>query len=178
YVSTPALYEIDDSWDGFQWLSVNDADRSIAAFARMGEKPDELMVCAFNFTPNPVEAFRLGVPRAGIYFEALNSDDERFGGTGVVNTVPRRTEHWAENGFFQSIVFRLPPLGGVFLRFSPEAGEGRVKPAGVKDSPADPYESLAQTAQLQEISAKAGGIFPKCEAPKTHTPALKKEHAV
>jgi 1,4-alpha-glucan branching enzyme len=177
YLSTPALYEIDDSWEGFQWLSVNDADRSVAAFARMGEKPDELMVCAFNFTPNPIENYRLGVPRAGIYFEALNSDDERFGGSGVVNTVPRRSERHPENGFFHSIAFRLPPLGGVFFRFSPEAGEGRVNPAQKEGASVEPIE-IGSSAQLQEISAKAEGILAKDGEHQQLTPALDTEQAV
>ncbi len=178
YTATPALYEIDDSWEGFTWLSVDDADRSLAAFARMGERPDELMVCAFNFTPNPVEEFRLGVPRAGIYFEALNSDDERFGGSGVVNTVPRRTENHAENGFFQSVVLRLPPLGGVFLRFSPEAGEGRLKAAEFGEPPSDSYENRAQNARPEGISARADGFFAEEEEEKQGGSLPKKERAV
>ncbi len=168
YASSPALYQIDDSWDGFTWLSANDADRSLIAFARMGERPDELMVCAYNFTPNPIESFRLGVPRAGLYIETLNSDDERFGGSGVVNTVPRPTENQPANGFSNSVIFRLPPLSGVFFRFAPDAGEGKLycseefdtHPAmSFVDSDSRAYRK--ETACIGDASSKEGASSSK-----------------
>jgi 1,4-alpha-glucan branching enzyme len=40
YTSTPALYAVDRSWDGFKWLNVDDAGRSSIAFLRMSEEDD------------------------------------------------------------------------------------------------------------------------------------------
>ena len=165
YAASPALYEIEDSWEGFVWLSVDDADRSVAAFARIGEKPGELMVCAFNFTPNPVENFRLGVPKAGVYTEVLNSDDEQFGGSGVINTVPRVSSETYENGFFSSISLRLPPLGGTFLHFSPAAGEGKAAADGLEDFPSSAGESRIPSRALQELSAFGGEKAPAEASP-------------
>ena len=126
YTGSPALYTVEDSWEGFTWLSVDDADRSVLAFARIGESDGDMMVCAFNFTPNPIEDFRLAVPKNGVYTEILNSDDPAFGGSGVINTVPRQAENIPQNGFMYSIAMRLPPLGAAYLRFEKTAGQGNM----------------------------------------------------
>ena len=63
----------------------------------------------------PYEDFRVGVPEDGIYKEIFNSDDERFGGSGVVNTVARPAEEKPYNGLGYSINLRLPPLGVTIL---------------------------------------------------------------
>lgn len=84
-----------------------------------------MLLCVFNFTPGVIEDYRMGVPRPGIYTEIFNSDEERFGGSGVVNTVPAASSEIAWNGKACSICFRMPPLGGVVFRYMPFAWDGR-----------------------------------------------------
>ena len=61
------MYEQDDSWDGFEWVNADDADRSIFSFIRhsKGNKKNLLFVC--NFTPVEREDYRVGVPRKKQY---------------------------------------------------------------------------------------------------------------
>ncbi len=115
YLKCPELWQKDDSWEGFKWIEPNNRDQSIISYRRIDEEGNELIVL-INFTPVVYEDYRLGVPCAGIYREIFNSDDERFGGSGVVNTAELGTEarpwNWLEN----SIILRVPPLAVTILK--------------------------------------------------------------
>lgn len=84
YLENPPLYEIDGSWDGFEWIEPNDKERSILSYRRKDKKGEELLVVV-NFTPVVYRDFALRVPFEGRYKEVLNSDDPRFGGEGNIN---------------------------------------------------------------------------------------------
>ncbi|MBQ8080716.1 MAG: 1,4-alpha-glucan branching protein GlgB [Clostridia bacterium] len=116
YRSTPAFYEIDDSWDGFEWLNADDRDRSVVAFERR-DQAGNAVVCVTNFTPANYEDYRLPLTADGILTEALNTDDERYAGSGVRNVSPIRTEREPCAGKPFSAVLRLPPLATVYFTF-------------------------------------------------------------
>ena len=115
YLESPALWQIDTSWEGFKWIEPNNREQSIISYRRIDEEGNELVVL-INFTPVVYENYRLGVPDAGVYKEIFNSDDERFGGSGVINTSELCTEarpwNWLEN----SITLRVPPLAVTILK--------------------------------------------------------------
>ncbi len=117
YREQPALYEVETSWRGFQWLDCQDADRSLLAFLRRAADPREpAVVAVLNFTPVAREKYRVGVPAAGTYTELLSSDWTLYGGSR-----PRRSQTYiAEAGAWQgqhySITLDLPPLAAVFLK--------------------------------------------------------------
>ena len=119
YVSTPAFYGVDKSWDGFRWLNVDDRERSSVAFMRLSEKDGSYIVCACNFTPVMYENFVIGLPMAGTLKEILNSDDERFGGTGVSNRTAIRTKKIPFLDMENSAQITLPPMSAVMFRFKP-----------------------------------------------------------
>jgi 1,4-alpha-glucan branching enzyme len=87
YKAIPALYEIEDSWDGFTWLNPDDNQRSSIAFLRRASSADQAIVCVFNFTPVTYEDFQIGLPNAGRLVPLLSSDEARFGGTGHLQEV-------------------------------------------------------------------------------------------
>jgi 1,4-alpha-glucan branching enzyme len=115
YREQAALYEDDNSWDGFTWLDLHDAQRSILAFVRRAPESGESLYVACNFTPVVRAAYRLGVSDPGAYTEALNSDDARFGGSGVINAEPLASSPtpWHDQPY--SIEITLPPLAVVFI---------------------------------------------------------------
>ena len=117
YTSTPAMYQIDHSWDGFQWLNVNDRDRSAVAFLRMAPQQRSYLVCAFNFTPVPIEGFVIGLPEDGTLTEILSSNEERFGGSGVHSTAPIRTVNEPFANLPRSAAIDLPPMSAVYYTF-------------------------------------------------------------
>jgi len=118
YLDENALWDKDFSWEGFEWIDCNDNERSIISFIRRGKTQKDTLIFVCNFTPNVYEDFRIGVPFASCYKEIFNSDNPKYGGSGVVNTDLRYSEKIEYNGKEDSIGFRLPPLA--FVIFKPE----------------------------------------------------------
>ena len=117
YRRNPAMYQRDNTWEGFQWLNVDDAQRSSVAYLRTGEKDAVSLVCVMNFTPVEYEGFVFGLPGMGYLKEILNSDNLRFGGGGSGN--PRRicAKKQAFQQYPYSAEIRLPALSAVFFEY-------------------------------------------------------------
>ncbi len=114
YLTSPALWQRDDSWDGFIWIDADDRDRSLLSYRRIDADGRELII-VLNFTPVTHEDFWLRVPTVGIYEELLNSDEERFGGSGVTNEglLEATVNPYCKE---ENIVrLRIPPLGMTIL---------------------------------------------------------------
>ncbi|MGU3359821.1 1,4-alpha-glucan branching protein GlgB [Methylobacterium sp. M6A4_1b] len=117
YASTPALHSRDTEAGGFQWLVADDQDNSVIAWARKGREPDEIAIVVSNFTPVPREGYRIGVPAAGSYREAINSDAERYGGSNIGNMGGVQAEAIASHGQPYSVSLTIPPLATtIFVR--------------------------------------------------------------
>ena len=114
----PALHELDDHPDGFEWIDGSDALQSVVSFARWGREQADLVIVVGNFTPVPRHEYRVGVPLAGRYVEVINSDASAFGGSGVVNAGALETEAIAAHGKEHSLSLTLPPLATIMLRLS------------------------------------------------------------
>jgi 1,4-alpha-glucan branching enzyme len=115
YRQTPALYEADDSWEGFEWLNADDRDTSVFAFMRMGG--DSRVVCVANFTAQVRYDYYVAMPDGGTIELLLNSDDTKYGGAGVspeniIKTVPMEI-----NGKGYCAKVTLPPLSALYFRY-------------------------------------------------------------
>ena len=115
YRNEPALHRIDDSWDGFKWLNVNDRERSVAAVMRSDGEGGSI-VCAVNFTPQPYLNYRIGLPFDCELTEILNSDRAEFGGSNLYNGQVLRAEEIPQEEHPFSCEIVLPPLAAVFFR--------------------------------------------------------------
>ena len=115
YREEPALHSVDDSWDGFQWLNVNDADRSIVAFLRM-DGQGNAVAAVTNFTPQPYGEYRVALPFPCELTEILNSDREEFAGSNQYNPGPIRSENAPYNDLPCSATVCVPPLATVYYR--------------------------------------------------------------
>ena len=111
----PALWARDDGWDGFQWLNVDDADRSCIAFLRTAPEGERL-VCACNFTPVSWE-LRLALPAPGTLTLLLSSDEARFGGTGTPPAAAVASQPRPFRDCSDSALVTLPPLSCTYYRF-------------------------------------------------------------
>ena len=116
YAAQPSLYERDFTPEGFRWIDCNDDEHSIVSFVRYGKDRRDFLVLIFNFTPAPRVAWRLGVPEPGRYDETINSDSKLYGGTNVGNLGGVDTEPVPANGFGQSLLLTVPPLGALYLK--------------------------------------------------------------
>ncbi len=121
YRGFPALYLQDHSWDGFQWLNVDDSARSSIAYMRIPNDGSHSLVCVFNFTPVKYDNFVFGLPQNGTLKEVLNSDDLQFGGSGAINRVAVRAKKQPFLDHPWSAAITLPALSAVFFEFRPVA---------------------------------------------------------
>lgn len=119
YLDCKPLYELDTVWKGFDWIHHDDYTNSVIAFKRTDKNGDEIVsVC--NFQPIRRDEYCIGVPKYGLYDEVFNSDEERFGGSGVVNGNNIKTDVMKIHGFDQGLSLTLPPLSVIYLRCTKE----------------------------------------------------------
>jgi 1,4-alpha-glucan branching enzyme len=117
YVSESALHAEDGSWQGFEWVDMHDAEASVLIFKRIDPATNEEVIVVCHFTPLVRDNYPVGVKNAGIYTELLNTDDPKFGGSGVINgTITTGESGW--QGHPHSLRITLPPLGVVYLKLS------------------------------------------------------------
>jgi 1,4-alpha-glucan branching enzyme len=128
YKNEPALWDCDDTHEGFEWIDFHDSENSVVAFMRrsrdatpaMHERSDagggEIIVFAVNATPVVRHGYRLGVPGAGFYREIINTDAETYGGTNVGNMGGFEAEDFPWQGRTHSLMISLPPLATVAFK--------------------------------------------------------------
>lgn len=117
---TPAMYELNYSPDGFSWIDCCDADKSVLSWIRKGETAGDELLFVANFTPLVQTNYRVGVPVPGFYEEILNSDDQKYGGSDVLNVGGLEAFPVSVHGFTHSLSISVPPLGVTVLKFSHE----------------------------------------------------------
>ena len=150
YTEHPELWEVDYSWEGFQWIVPDDNQQSVIAFLRRDAKGKMIMVVC-NFNPIQRVDYQMGVPNPGTYKELLNSDDVKYGGGGVHNPA-KRTRKKPMHGFDQSIQLTLPPLSTVYLAV-PEA-KAQPKKAAAKKTTAKKPAAQKPAAKKPAAAAK------------------------
>lgn len=117
YKRNKAMHEMDSSWEGFEWINADDAERSIFSFVRHSRdcKKNLLFVC--NFTPVVREDYRVGVPKRKQYKLILNSDDAQYGGTGEERPLVYKAAKSECDGRPYSFAYNLPAYGVAVFEF-------------------------------------------------------------
>ena len=162
YLNTPALWEVDFSWEGFSWISNDDYTQSVIAFRRIDKNGGELVVVC-NFVPVERKGYRIGAPTPGIYEEVFSSDRAAYGGSGITNGDTIKTTAVPMHGCEESMELDLPPMSVLYLRCR------RKKPQRRKISAAQ-----AQPAPKQARPAKEAKPAKEKE-PARQTKAAAKE---
>ena len=128
YKSEPALWQLDDAYEGFDWIDFHDADNSVVSFLRKSreatpatpERSDagrgDIIAFVVNATPVVRYNYRLGVPEPGFYREIINTDAETYGGSNVGNLGGVQSEDLPWMGREHSILIQLPPLATVAFK--------------------------------------------------------------
>ena len=112
------MYELDHSWDGFEWVNADDRDRSIFSFIRKSADGKNNLLFVINMTPMARDDYRVGVPKKKSYKLILNSEDAQFNGT---DESPRPDSYKAEKiecdkkSF--SFAYPLAPYGVAVFKF-------------------------------------------------------------
>ncbi len=117
YQSERAFWFDDFGPSGFEWINGSDAEASIISMLRKSDEKLETILLVTNFTPVPRTLHKIGVPYKGTYREILNSDDVKYGGSGLVNVGILRSDDHEWDGRPQSLGLTVPPLGVVILKY-------------------------------------------------------------
>ncbi|PZW40124.1 1,4-alpha-glucan branching protein GlgB [Pseudomonas sp. URMO17WK12:I2] len=115
YRHEPALHQLDGSAEGFAWLIGDDATNSVFAWLRHDKDGSPLLV-VHNFTPQPRNGYRIGVPKEGAWHVLLNSDAERYAGSNAGSQGGLFSEAVASHGQPQSLSLDLPPLATLVIK--------------------------------------------------------------
>lgn len=114
YTAHPALWQIDYSWEGFQWISSDDNSNSVIAFRRIDRDGKDL-ITVFNFTPNDHKDYRIGVPEKGTYKVVMDTALKKYGGTKPRLCGTYKTKKIPMHNMEQSISLKLSGLSALYL---------------------------------------------------------------
>lgn len=117
YRKYPCMYEKDNSWDGFEWMNADDAEKSTYSFVRKSSTGRNNLLFVINMTPMMWENYRVGVPKKKKYKLLMSSDAFEYGGNG--NVVPAELTAEAVECHYHdySISFDLPPYTAAIFVF-------------------------------------------------------------
>ena len=116
YRSEPSMYDFSFSHEGFEWIDTQDRENSVLVYARKAIDPSQNTVIVLNLTPMPRKSYRVGVLSEGYWEEIFNSDEERFYGSGMINSSPVNAEKQQWHGRAHSVQVDLPPMSAVVLK--------------------------------------------------------------
>lgn len=128
YQETPALYEMDDSWQGFQWVGANDTDNSVVAFIRT-DQAGRSILCVVNFTPVFHPIYRVGLPHEGKLKELFNTDRAEYGGSDQYNAFVLDALPGEWNGLPYWTEVCVPPLSCCYFTYDPPSPPGSPEPS-------------------------------------------------
>ncbi len=112
-----ALYELDHDPRGFRWIDQTNYDQSVFSFVRFSNDENDFVIVVMNMTPNTYIDFKIGVPKAGVYQEILNSDKEIYGGSNLYNGTDLQTFEEHNHGYDNSINMVVSPLSISILKY-------------------------------------------------------------
>ena len=172
YRDTPALWQVDYSWEGFQWIVPDDSKQSVIAFLRR-DAAGKMVLVVCNFNPVLRKEYQMGVPNPGSYKEILNSDDKKYGGSGVTNGTVK-AKKGPMHGFDQHISLTLPPLSTLYLsvpaarkpraaKAEDKAAEKPAKPAAKKTAKTTAKTAAPAADAVTEAAPKRRGRPPKAK---------------
>jgi 1,4-alpha-glucan branching enzyme len=116
YRTQGALHHSDADPAGFRWL-IDGGETSIFAFCRSSAYGGAPLIAAINMTPTARTDVRLGAPLEGRWLQILNSDAGKYGGSDFATNAQAETGPLPWQGFDQSLVVSVPPLGALLYRY-------------------------------------------------------------
>ena len=172
YKKTPALYEIEDSWDGFMWLVPNDPGNSVAIFTRT-DRQGHSVICMSNFTPQFIPQYRIGLPSPGSIKEIFNTDWSGFGGSNQYNGGEIKVEEIPCNGFPYSVMVCVPPLATSYFSYNKPDAPKKKKETQAKRSASQPKPARKTAKKAEASEGKPARKTAKKTAASDEKPARK-----
>lgn len=170
YVSQPAMYQMDDDYEGFEWIQLMKYEENVLTFLRKTENPDETLLAVCNFAAVPYENYQVGVPFYGKYKEIFNSDRKEYGGQGIVNLRAKTCKQAECDEREYSVTFKIPALGVAVFSCTP--GKKPEKLAVAAKKPETAKKTTRKAAAKKDSTKKAAAkkvAAKKIPAKKTTT---------
>ena len=171
YTSEPALYENNFKPEGMEWVEANDGNNSIYIYLRKGKKEDDVLMTVLNLTPRVFD-YKIGVDEGTNWEVILNSDDEKYAGSGVAaEIVDEEDDEWMYRP--NAIILKLPPLSGVILKQKKAAKKKVSQPKAVVAKPkttkkiASEEEVIQKKVAAKKTVAKTSAKITEASKPKT-----------
>ncbi|MBN9648525.1 1,4-alpha-glucan branching protein GlgB [Terrisporobacter glycolicus] len=117
YIAEKSLYEVDNSYEGFDFIDPHNEEKSIVTLMRKGKDEKDFIIAVLNFTPVVYYDYKVGVPYLDTYEEVLNSDDEKYWGSNQTMKnadLFALDEKWHNKPYH--IKIKVPPLGATFIK--------------------------------------------------------------
>jgi len=118
YTREPACHQYQFDHKGFEWIDFSDHENSILSFLRKSDDPADQIMVICNMTPLTFEKYRIGVPNRGTWEILINTDDEKYWGTGRIKATSFESEAVQSHSRVFSIEAHIPPLGVLVLKNS------------------------------------------------------------
>ena len=174
YRTQTSLYENQFKRTGFEWVEANDSDNSIFIYLRKGSSEDDVLMIVLNLTPRVFE-YKIGVNEGTNWEVILNSDDEKYGGSGVkAEIVDEEDDEWMFRP--NAIILNLPALSGVVLKQKAVVKSKKKSIASKISKPksAPKLENKEISAVKKKVQPKTSPKEIKVENPKPKVSRLKK----
>jgi len=126
YAQWTSLHELDCDGAGFEWVDCNDHSHHVLSFLRKARASDQVVLVVCHFLPGVSHNYRVGVPRPGLWREALNSDAREYGGSGIGNNGGVTAEERGWHGRPYSLNLTIPSLAALFFVHEPPRVESVV----------------------------------------------------
>lgn len=172
YSSHPAFWQVDYSWEGFEWIIPDDNTNSVLGYKRK-DKEGNAVYCILNFTKVNREGYCMGAEK-GTYKVIFNSDDPKYSGSGYSTTGTIKTQDVPMHSQDASLKLNIAGFSALFLEKVPEK-----KPAAKKSSSSTKIaaktkagtskSSTAKTKSTKTTAAKATKTSRAKAATKTKT---------
>jgi 1,4-alpha-glucan branching enzyme len=174
YRTQTSLYENQFKRTGFEWVEANDSDNSIFIYLRKGSSEDDVLMIVLNLTPRVFE-YKIGVNEGTNWEVILNSDDEKYGGSGVkAEIVDEEDDEWMFRP--NAIILNLPALSGVVLKQKAVVKSKKKSIASKISKPKSgpKLENKEISAVNMKVQPKTSPKEIKVENPKPKVSRLKK----
>lgn len=121
YLENKALWEFEDSWDGFRWVNEADNENSVLSYIRRGKRVADNVVVVANFTPVDRPIYKIGVPVAGEYEVVFHSNASKYGGTKRITKKTYKAERMQFSDMMYTIKVAVDGNSVMFIKKKPNA---------------------------------------------------------
>lgn len=115
YLSNKSMHENDSDWNGFGWINHEDKEKSVLSFKRISKSGRDKTFCVFNFAAADYKNYEIGVDSAGEYEIVLNTEDEKYGGSGKNSSV-LKAKAVKDKSYKYAVYVDLKELSGLYIK--------------------------------------------------------------